>query len=681
MGPDDTGRSVMPQNINATSGPFTGIFPNASGFRIESFTAYAIDQTTSLGNFTALQYLSDRIKKCVPGAMLDSADRECPPRCNPDTRQNLRNRIFTWGTTENPNHDWRMLWLSGPAGVGKSAVAQAVAKEFQAHRRLGATFFFSRSNHLDDPDAVIPTLAYQLAVNHSQYKQILIQRLADDPLILDKSRKTQFRELIVEPFHILVTRSVDTIQGPLLIMIDGLDECRNRAAQWELVELIGCLVHQVPKLPLIWMICSRPEAHLKALFLDPDRPIICDRESLSISDHEAQSDAWRILRSGFADIRRHYADQLDLEWPRYADVERIATIASGHLGFVSFVLRFIGDEQYSDPTGQLCVCIHFLRHLPGSHGPANPLRALDPLYHQILSNIPDRDLPTTMRIVGMLILYPTQHGLSAQNHANFLELDQATFYRSLQHLHSVLDIPPAHKASSELIRIYHTSFSDFLLSPWRSGRFCLDKELVNLDVATGSLHWQNHMILATRGICAYPKLKWVGRQDGWDSVLYYLDKYSAEIGWNACCSVRQELVSTLINQLAVFEFSGLQRVPEGFCTFLLWLYRLGSHSNSLIRIVGAGPGVGLTPDVNGPTIALKHEVPDVAGYLQEFGLLDQDLSLSVPYVLNIELGNDSRTLRVALLLRQTTSRTPARSLTKPSTSFIPPRLHRSFAQH
>ncbi|KAF5344566.1 hypothetical protein D9756_003576 [Leucocoprinus leucothites] len=690
MRPDDTSGSpsgTMPQNVNITSGPLTGIFPNASGFRIESFTAYAIDQTTSLGNSTVLQYLSDRIKKCVPGAMLDSADREYPPRCNPDTRRRLRDRIVTWGTVENLGRDWGMLWLSGSAGVGKSAVAQTVAEEFQTRGRLGAAFFFSRPNHLDDPDTVIPTLVYQLAVNHSQYKQILIRRLTDDPLILDKSRKTQFRELIVVPFHILATQHEDTVREPLLIVIDGLDECCDRAAQRELVELIGRLARQVPKLPLIWMICSRPESHLKAVFSDPDHPITCHRESLVIEDREAESDSWRILRSGFADIRRHYMDQLDPEWPRYIDLEKIATIASGHLGFVSFVLRFIGDEQYSDPTGQLRVCIRFLKRLPESQGPVNPLHALDLLYYQILSNVPDRDLPTTMRIVGMLILYPTQHDLPAQNHANFLELDQAAFYRSLQHLHSVLDIPLAQKASSEPIRVYHASFSDFLRDPSRSGRFCLDKGLIHLDVATKSLRWQNHMILAARGCTrTYPKLKWVRRQDDWDSVLHSLDKYSAEVGWNACCSVRQESVPTLINQFETFEFSGLQKAPEDFGTFLLWLYRLGPLSDSLIRIREAAPGLidaGLTPIVGVPTLSLEHDVPDVAGYLHEFGFQDEDLSSSTPRILNVELGSDPRTLYVTLLLHQAISWTPyspARSLTTPSTSFASLKLYRSITE-
>ncbi|KAJ3565574.1 hypothetical protein NP233_g7551 [Leucocoprinus birnbaumii] len=660
---------MIPHNATFTgTGPSAGLFPNARDFRIETMNAYEITQNSPFDNSTVLRYLSDRVKKCVPGAMLDSAEREYPPRCDPDTRRRLRNRIVTWVTEENPNRDWRVLWISGPAGVGKSAVAQTIAEEFRALRRLGAAFFFSRPNHLDDPNTLIPTLVYQLAVNHAQYKQILIERLTEDPLILDKNRRAQFKELIIEPFHILTTQYPDTVRDPLLIVIDGLDECCDRAAQRELVGLIGR--HGSSKLPLLWMICSRSESHLKTVFSDPDHPIECDRESLDIGDREAQSDSWRILRRGFAEIRKIYADQLEPEWPRYIDLEIIATIASGHLGFVSFVLRFIEDEQYSDPAGQLRVCVRFLKRLPESHGPVNPLHALDLLYYQILSSIAERDLSTAMRIVGMLILYPTQSDLPAQNHANFLELDQATFYRSLQNLHSVLDIPPSSKAFSEPIRIYHASFSDFLT-----------------NVAMKSLRWQKHAILAARGNGVYPKLKWARGQNDLGFLLQSLNKYSAEVGWNACCSVRgASALSTLISRLEAFEFNRLQRVPEDFGTFLQWLYRLGPRSNSLVRVLrddSEALGLIKSPSSEEATLSVEHQVPDLAAYLHTFGYEITGTSSSDPTILRIDLGNDPHTVRIILSVVQTISWTPyspARSLTTPSTNFISPKPLRSITE-
>lgn len=430
----------------------------------------------------------------MPAAMLDSVERAYPPRCDPDTRQRLRNRIVEWGTGENLKQNWRMLWLSGPAGVGKSAVAQTVAEEFRDIGLLGAAFFFSRPNHRDDANTLIPTISYQLAIRHPQYKYLITQRLADDPLILSKNYRAQFHDLIIEPFHILMTQHEKTVERPLMIVIDGLDECSNRAAQCEFIELIGRHSRLVAKFPLIWMICSRPEPHLRTAFSNPDFLITCHRERLDINSSEAREDAWRMLLRGFVEIRRTYEDQ---HWPPRDHLHRIATVASGHLGFVAFVLRFIRDEEYDDPENQLKVCLQFLDKY-GPVGAANPLKALDLLYHQILSDIPAKDLVIAMRIIGATILY-SEASLPAQDLANFLELPQASFYRPLQRFHAVLSIPPASHAYLESIQVYHASFSDYLCDPQRSHEFHLDEGSVHYEVATKSLKWQTYAINIAKG--------------------------------------------------------------------------------------------------------------------------------------------------------------------------------------
>lgn len=378
--------------------------------------------------------------------------------------------------------------ILGPAAAGKSAIAQTIAEEFEDLGRFGASYFFSRPNDLDDPDTVIPTLAFQLASGHHHYKGVISQRLADDPSILSKNRRTQFRKLIIEPFQYLMSQNKASTTEPLLIIIDGLDECKGQEAQREFIKLIGDHTRSVDEFPLFWMICSRPESHLKSLLANPHWPITCQREELVIDDTEAQQDAMRILRSEFDKIRHDNEDRLGIDWPSEADLRLIAVAASGHLGFASFIIRFIDDKEYNDPDGQLQVCLRFLggSSMPGA---INPLHALDLLYHRILSDIPADVLPTTKRILGICIVYPNSP-LSARDLAIFLGLDRDPFYRSVQQLHSVLFIPVASSAASANIRFYHASFSDFLRDPFRSGGFSLNTAAVHHDVAVRSLRWQ-----------------------------------------------------------------------------------------------------------------------------------------------------------------------------------------------
>jgi hypothetical protein len=80
-------------------------------------------------------------------------------------------------------------------------------------------------------------------------------------------------------------------------------------------------------------------------------------------------------------------------------------------------------------------------------------------------------------------------GPTALTLANFLDLNQPTFYRSLLRLHSVLNIPSAAQAHDRPIRVYHASFSDFLKDTSRSGPFSTIEAAVHNDVATQSLPW------------------------------------------------------------------------------------------------------------------------------------------------------------------------------------------------
>ncbi|KAF9440589.1 hypothetical protein P691DRAFT_780046 [Macrolepiota fuliginosa MF-IS2] len=307
---------------------------------------FTIDQMTAIDNLTVDNtsvnsiVIEQLIEKGKPAAIHDSAARAYPPRCHPDTRKKLKSRLSRWGVGDGSNE--RMFWVLGPTAIGKSAIAQTIAEEFNVEGRLCATFFFSRPNQVDNPDWVIPTLVYQLATRHQ----------------------------------------------PLLIIIDGLDKCRDKKAQQELIDLIGTHTRQVDRFPLRWMVCSRPEWHLRSRLSNPDFHVVCERHELEIDDTEAQRDVQRLLETGFENIWEEYEDYLPTGWPPQDDLCLISMVASGYLGFASFILRFIGNDQYSDPDSQLGVCMKFIGGGGGTIGAINPLHALDLLYRQILSDVP-----------------------------------------------------------------------------------------------------------------------------------------------------------------------------------------------------------------------------------------------------------------------------------------------------
>ncbi|KAF9442658.1 hypothetical protein P691DRAFT_810256 [Macrolepiota fuliginosa MF-IS2] len=588
-----------------------GLFTNAHGFTINNPTM--ISQSINEG--TAV--LKRLAKKAMSGAIHDSSDRSYPPLCHPDTRKSLRSRIVEWGMGK--DSQGRMLWMYGPPAVGKSAVAQTTAEFFQSAGRLGATFFFSRPNQFDDPSCVIPTLAYQLATKHHQYKHIITQRLADDPLILKKNIRTQFKELIIQPFRILMTQYPQTISEPLLIILDGLDECKDKQAQCEFIDLISTHSRQVGIFPVFWLITSRPEWHLRSMLSNPDFHTTCKREELEVDDKEAQNDVRRLLRDELEKTRKKYRDRLPSSWPPEQSLRQIAVAASGHLGFASFLLRFIDDEQYSNPQGQLQVCMTFLGG-GGTVGAINPLHALDLLYRKILTDIPADVLPTTMRILGLLIIYSPR--LSTEDQARFLNLDQADFHRALQQLHSVIYVPSMDDSNSSL-RVYHASFSDFLKDTNRCGSFSLDEEAVHYDVALHSLDLMEDIVPASSALRPSVLFEYLPHVS--------LRQFSESTVWKACCKVSRTFVPGLVSRLEDFDFTCLKHPQLAFEEFLRWLYSLGCALNkSLICLVEKVPvdhtPANLTVSPESPSRYLTTFIPGVD-------------SPKFPYKLRLRLGN------------------------------------------
>ncbi|KAF5348461.1 hypothetical protein D9756_009607 [Leucocoprinus leucothites] len=533
-------------------------------------------------------------EKRIQGAMLDSEERGYVPRCNEDTRQSLRRHIVEWGQMDAVIE--RLLWLSGPAGVGKSAVAQTVAEEMG--RLLGAVFFFSRPNNRSDPSVVIPTLVYQLAMLLPEYKLIVGQQFKEDPSIFGKSRHSQFEKLISDPFVPDLSRPLTLLSylseqlltslfhRPLLIVLDGLDECDGLNAQREFVEMIAYHAQKDRDSRLRWMICSRPEPHLTSVFSSADCRGIYRHERLEVDDGEAQKDALRILRKGFADIRERYSDQLAHDWPHVSHIDFIAERASGHLGFASFIIRYIGDPEYGGPSHQLDTCLKFLTRT-GDLGDTNPLRDLDCLYTQIFSDIPAATLPTTQLILGLFILYGNER-LTALVHANFLGLDQATFYHSLRRLYSVVQVPLPSDSSTQPIQIYHASFSDYLRNKARAGKFVLDEGAIHLYVATRGLEWLGHCRKEPSAQQALPNLTWPEdptSPHSWiavDSVCNFVFTPC----WRAFPQVPEASLSTLIEALKDFDFNITyskwgDEVRE-FAYFIQWLVSSDAKSLALV---------------------------------------------------------------------------------------------------
>ncbi|KAM6489760.1 hypothetical protein JOM56_014783 [Amanita muscaria] len=215
----------------------------------------------NIGNnnrFSIPQVEEDQLDRLLNGyisrdALYDSFHSSS--KFHPNTRTTVRNEVREWfdesGSEKSP-----LLWLNGPVGVGKSAIARTIAA---SHDKLVvATFFFSASSDRS-ASTLLPTLAWQLGRAIPETRKHIIAALKNSGSLQTTQIEKQFDLLIIEPL-----KSIATFGSRSVIVIDGVDECIDESL---LVRFLRVLVRagEDGRMPVRFIICSRPEPWIRAI--------------------------------------------------------------------------------------------------------------------------------------------------------------------------------------------------------------------------------------------------------------------------------------------------------------------------------------------------------------------------------------------------------------------------------
>ena len=126
----------------------------------------------------------------APGAFHNSEERYDPPKCHPHTRKAVLKKIEDW--VKDANKVALFLWLCGPAGAGKSAIAQTIAELLAKAGLLAAAFFFSRNAAgRNDKAPLVATLVYQLVTSIPEIRVHVLEALEVDPALFSRSIEAQ----------------------------------------------------------------------------------------------------------------------------------------------------------------------------------------------------------------------------------------------------------------------------------------------------------------------------------------------------------------------------------------------------------------------------------------------------------------------------------------------------------
>ncbi|KDR84696.1 hypothetical protein GALMADRAFT_18773, partial [Galerina marginata CBS 339.88] len=276
------------------------------------------------------------------GAMHNSVEVS-EPKCHPGTRVAILEYLVAWATAL--AYEYPIKWLHGPAGAGKSAILRTIAQILFERGLLVASFFFFRSAAgRNTADHFIATIAYQLVLSIPATRTHIEMAIEANPLLFSLSFWDQAQNLIVSPILAVCGEkpSIDSSSMPRIIIVDGLDECRDPDKQCEILRVLCRALQSLP-IPFAVLVASRPEHHIRDLFDFGDLNRFSSRLCLDDSynpDADIKKYLVEMVNRITENPRFHSYLPTTSTWPSEDDLDKLVAKASGQFIFASTVVKF-----------------------------------------------------------------------------------------------------------------------------------------------------------------------------------------------------------------------------------------------------------------------------------------------------------------------------------------------------
>ncbi|TEB19332.1 hypothetical protein FA13DRAFT_379556 [Coprinellus micaceus] len=455
----------------------TSYFQGASNCPIQNL--HLTNPGHSRGLDEAFKHLCDKI---AANAAHNSAERHDAPKCHEDTRKAVQEEIHGWiNDGDDDTEPMKILYLTGPAGTGKTAIAGSVSDTCDEEGLLAGSFFYASfvaSETRRSKRYLVATLAYHLISPLDEdhpLRRAVLSAVRRDRLIFTKRLKDQFKFLLIKPLD--DTRlEFDTSILPKVFIIDGLDEVEeansrqpgrdppdvrleNEADQEEILSALLYAANS-SAFPFRIIVASRPERVIETFFRDHANHVT--RKIFLGDKYDPDSDITLFLNAKFTEIRRRY--RLHTSWPSEEDIRRLVHNASGQFIYAATVIRFLQSGKLPNPKALLD---RILDQGTANSSELGALAPLDLLYTRILESSPNPSLAVQW-------FYVIDDGFVRDVGALFanqlLEDEEGQAEYLLENLASLVWIlPEGQSQSGPGYYFYHKSLLDFLNDRSRCG--------------------------------------------------------------------------------------------------------------------------------------------------------------------------------------------------------------------
>jgi hypothetical protein len=384
--------------------------------------------------------------------------------------------------------------LNGLAGTGKSTIAQTITENISTAGQLGASFFCSR-DFVDRSDLyfIFPTLAVQLARKYAEFRSILVPLIQSDPGVADESLYNQMNKLIIEPLR---DSAISTV-----IVIDALDECRDRKPASAILSVLGQLVSKIPRVK--FFLTGRPEPRILEGFRLPSLAKATDVFVLhDVEPSQVGSDIRMFFRHSFLEIagRRRGLDG----WPTEEQLDVLCERAAGLFVYAVATVKFVDHGNHANPMTRLDCLLQSSGN--SAYEGKTELKAnttLNSLYLSILQEALGRDDPEDdhriRSVLGAVVL--ASNPLSPSTIAALLGFSTEDVFSLLSSVHSLLIL---HEDVKHPVRPFHKSFPDFIIDPSRciNQRFRISPPDQHPQLLVGCLELMNRRL--EKNMCKLP---------------------------------------------------------------------------------------------------------------------------------------------------------------------------------
>ncbi|KEP47128.1 WD40-repeat protein (notchless protein), related protein [Rhizoctonia solani 123E] len=357
------------------------------------------------------------------------------------------------------------MWISGQAGIGKTAIATSLCQRLDSIRALAGSFFCRRDDPgSSDPLTLINNLACEMAMNCPTYAHEVFNAIRLNPKLCSAHLGLRYQGLVKRPLKQLKYISMPTT---LVVIVDGLDECGDEDARGTALLKLYEMSRLVPWLKVI--VTSRPLGDLQKNF-----EANCPHGTVvHLQDYDAAPD-----------IRAYMQGQLGRlaeteKWPA-GSIKQLCSMSQGVFLWATLATRYVKKAAFTAlPRLQKML----------NNQTSSVTDHFDALYTRILeTTIIDGDQETKdayLRCIGSIIVTSQRHPSIVPDLQYLLlvadQVDQSVLEQIIKNLAQLLVITNGH------IRFLHASFKDFISDSSRSGSFYIPLDQCQVDPAASCL--------------------------------------------------------------------------------------------------------------------------------------------------------------------------------------------------